>query len=424
MAETRLVSIPGQQAYAPAYKIQRLYLKGASVEVPHMAELSREPISPDVGVDLDTSAESAGPGLLECVLRVGLHAKLGTANVFVIEVEEAGVFDISALNKEEVMRFVRQVAPSILFPFARKDLASLAVAGGFQPVLLDHVDFDSLLQQVVSAHRRSHTTAAMRVDVLPPPPTRASALESVKAPAAKAPAKTPLPTQDVAKDTEPPEPARTEWESTIPQPDDAPTLGDLNAAPASPTFTGEQTAAASRRAPGQWAAIAALVSLVVVGTAFVYLKQRHDTPTASVPETAQGPQKNAVVGRVETVPPKPVETPAKPPAPEWSTEMKSAFSSSRERLSDQPAQWFTVKIGKQGAGEAMDAELLMRSTRPVFAMPVPQSDAADVFLGVYPTQEMAQAAAKDWDAAKGLQKSGAFAKAPAAEITKINKLQR
>ena len=124
------------------YRILRIYLKGASTEVPDMANVARQAISPHVGVDMQTLANPAGPGAMECVLRIALHARLDGKTIFLIEVSVAGVFELDINNMEDAQRFVRKIAPSVLFPFARRDLASLTVAAGFQPVLLDHIDFD------------------------------------------------------------------------------------------------------------------------------------------------------------------------------------------------------------------------------------------------------------------------------------------
>ena len=161
------------------YKILRIYLKGASVEVPHMAELPKQAISPEVGLDMQTLAEPAWPGAMECVLRISLHARLAGRNVFLIEVSVAGIFELELPDMAEAHRFVRQVAPAILFPFARKDLANMAVSAGFQPVLLDHVDFDSMLNQVIQSQQVARSSPApMRVDVIAAKPLAAAKPET------------------------------------------------------------------------------------------------------------------------------------------------------------------------------------------------------------------------------------------------------
>ena len=181
------------------YKILRIYLKGASVEVPHMAELPKQAISPEVGLDMQTLAEPAWPGAMECVLRISLHARLAGRNVFLIEVSVAGIFELELPDMAEAHRFVRQVAPAILFPFARKDLANMAVSAGFQPVLLDHVDFDSMLNQVIQSQQVARSSPApMRVDVIAAKPLAAAKPETaIAAPAAD--------TDDV-------------WQATVPLP--------------------------------------------------------------------------------------------------------------------------------------------------------------------------------------------------------------
>ena len=183
------------------YKILRIYLKGASVEVPHMAELPKQAISPEVGLDMQTLAEPAWPGAMECVLRISLHARLAGRNVFLIEVSVAGIFELELPDMAEAHRFVRQVAPAILFPFARKDLANMAVSAGFQPVLLDHVDFDSMLNQVIKSQQVARSSPApIRVDVIAAKPLAAAKPETaIAAPAAAAD------TDDV-------------WQATVPLP--------------------------------------------------------------------------------------------------------------------------------------------------------------------------------------------------------------
>lgn len=161
------------------YKILRIYLKGASIEVPHMADLPMQAISPEVGLDMQTLAEPAWPGAMECVLRISLHARLAGRNVFLIEVSVAGIFELELPDMAEAHRFVRQVAPAILFPFARKDLANMAVSAGFQPVLLDHIDFDSMLNQVIQSRQVARSSPApMQVDVIAAKPLVAAKPEA------------------------------------------------------------------------------------------------------------------------------------------------------------------------------------------------------------------------------------------------------
>ncbi|MFX6949941.1 protein-export chaperone SecB, partial [Acinetobacter baumannii] len=62
---------------------------------------------------------------------------------------------IRNLPTETVQAFVLGEAPRLLFPFARRVLADAVRDGGFPPLLLDPIDFNSIytqqMQQQLSA---------------------------------------------------------------------------------------------------------------------------------------------------------------------------------------------------------------------------------------------------------------------------------
>lgn len=124
-----------------SYGIAALYVKNASVEVPHMARLPRLATRPQIAVDFSVKTTTAWTGHIECALTVVVHAKLGTLTMFVIEITQAAIFDINAIAGEDLERFARQTAPAILFPYARKHIAAWGIGAGFQPIVLDPIDF-------------------------------------------------------------------------------------------------------------------------------------------------------------------------------------------------------------------------------------------------------------------------------------------
>ena len=131
-----------------SYRIARLYLKSASIEVPDMARVPRLAVQPDIGVDFQTDVKPAWAGHIECTLTISLHGKLNGKTMFMIEVGQAGVFKVPAGTTEQIARFAKVKATEVLFPYARKHLAAMAVSAGFQPVILDHADFGALLSKL------------------------------------------------------------------------------------------------------------------------------------------------------------------------------------------------------------------------------------------------------------------------------------
>ena len=366
------------------YKIQRIYLKSASVEVPHMGQLSGAALSPQIGVDMNTEAHGAGTNTLECVLRISLHARAEGMNVFMLEVCAAGVFELPVLQQHEVTRFVRQVAPSVLFPFARKDLAALAVAAGFQPILLDHIDFDALLTQVINRHRASTQAqagssilSALQTRTLPVKKQEPSAPPAPPTPptpptAPAAPSPTPVPKPPVVQPAPavqaPPAPAAEDWLDTAPQPFDLPPTP----APAS---------AKKRRGKG-----VALVVLVA-GLAAWLLWPTH----APVAPPFTGQMAGPAGGQPAAQAAGPVTAPAaKAPAPLAAATLQ-ALQHSSQRLSEQPPTHYSVELGTLDAHADLSALDALALQYPLYL-----EQTADkrmrLLYGSFPKEASAQAA--------------------------------
>lgn len=354
------------------YKIARIYLKGASVEVPHMADLPLQGISPAIGVDMQTHAAPAWPGALECVLRISLHARLAEKNVFMIEVSEAGVFELDLGNLEDAHRFVRQIAPAVLFPFARKDLANLTVSAGFQPVLLDHVDFDAMLTQVIKSQRLTRAPVPMRVDVIAAKPDLPVAPAQDEVGAQEAPA------SDAS--------LASVWQAPAPpsaQP--APGMEPGGVEPGKPRKKGLQT-----------------MALALLGTASLaaMLAWWLEPDARSVP-----PPPMAVLPV-----PKPVA-----PVIVVPQETQMAIETSRARLADQPAAWFTLDMGSVPVSTPLTALEPLPPERPLFVL-AGQADTLRVLYGVFPSQAAAELVRKQ------LQQSEAMPGHQAATVAAIGSL--
>lgn len=334
---------------AAPYRINRIYLKSASVEVPRMAELPQQAEQPHIGVDMQTSAQAAWDGALECVLRITLQGRLRGKSIFALEVSEAGVFELEGGSQEEITRFVRQVAASVLFPFARKDLAMLAVSAGFQPILLDHIDFDALLTRVIEQHRASMRTQG---------PTLQATLQAQR-PATQAP---------------PPEPPPVEPTEPV-----APV-------PAAPSALPVPGAKASRRVP---MAAGLLLLTLAVGLAGWYTQARRDAPLAAAPVTATPASPASAPAAPEPPPP--------PPLPQAT---QQALQASAQRLAEQPPDWFTIELGQMPAQSDLAGLAALPTDRPLYLQ---QSGDTTLRLlyGAFPSAQAAETALTRLDPAMG-----------------------
>ena len=71
--------------------------------------------------------------------------------MFRFELEYAGVFRIQNVPPESLNPLVLIECPRLLFPFAREIIATSVRNGGFQPLLLNPIDFVDLYRQRLAA---------------------------------------------------------------------------------------------------------------------------------------------------------------------------------------------------------------------------------------------------------------------------------
>jgi preprotein translocase subunit SecB len=139
-----------EQDKAPQqFALQRLYVKDLSFELPLGAQVFSRAWKPQVQVDLNTKSERIGDDQFEVLLTITISAKLENETAFMIEVQQAGLFLVQGLEGENLRRVLAIMAPTILFPYARETIDTLAVKGSFPPIMLQPVNFEALYLQAL-----------------------------------------------------------------------------------------------------------------------------------------------------------------------------------------------------------------------------------------------------------------------------------
>jgi preprotein translocase subunit SecB len=101
--------------------------------------------TPSVNVELGTQATQIGEGYFEATLTVTVTSKIGEDKVvFLVEVVQAGIFQIRNVPQEELEPVLMIGCANILFPYARESISDAITRSGFQPVLLAPVNFEGL----------------------------------------------------------------------------------------------------------------------------------------------------------------------------------------------------------------------------------------------------------------------------------------
>lgn len=138
-----------EQPQGPQFGVQKVYTKDISFETPMGVKvfLQNPPAQPQIKVDVNTRASTLAENMHESILTITVSATINDETAFLIEIQQAGIFQISGFPDEQLKHALAAVCPNFLFPYAREAIDSTAVRGGFGPLNLAPIDFDQLFRQ-------------------------------------------------------------------------------------------------------------------------------------------------------------------------------------------------------------------------------------------------------------------------------------
>lgn len=136
-----------EQTQQPGFSIEKIYVKDASLEIPHAPNIFTDRNQPQISIELGNFAQQIEENVFEVAIKVTVTSKIADKTVFLVEVTQAGIFQISGVPEENLELIVGITCPNILFPYARESVSDLVVRAGFQPVLLNPINFEALFAQ-------------------------------------------------------------------------------------------------------------------------------------------------------------------------------------------------------------------------------------------------------------------------------------
>lgn len=142
-----------EQEQTPTLNIEKVYVKDVSYEAPNAPQIFLEQRAPEVSVQLNISHNvvSQKDNLYEVVLAVTVTTQFQNKNVFLVEVQQGGLFRITGIPDADMPMVLEIGCPNILLPFAREVVNDLVGKGGFPQLLINPVNFESLYQQKLAA---------------------------------------------------------------------------------------------------------------------------------------------------------------------------------------------------------------------------------------------------------------------------------
>lgn len=144
----------------PTFNIQRVYLKDASLEQPNSPTILLQQDKPAIEINLGISAENIAEGVYEVCVTATVHAKVQDKTLFLCECKQGGIFEIRNVPEEQREPLLGVACPQIVYPYLRGNLADLTQRGGFPPVHLAEVNFQSMYEQQKARQREQQLQEA------------------------------------------------------------------------------------------------------------------------------------------------------------------------------------------------------------------------------------------------------------------------
>ena len=136
-----------QAENAPQFAIQRIYVKDLSFESPNAPQIFLEDGAPEIQVGLQTEVTALGDETYEVVLTVNVEARLAERTIYLLEVQQAGIFLARNFPEDQLGPLLGIGAPNALLPYARELISDLTTRGTFAPFILQPVNFEAMYAQ-------------------------------------------------------------------------------------------------------------------------------------------------------------------------------------------------------------------------------------------------------------------------------------
>lgn len=135
------------QAITGQLAIQKIYVKDVSLEAPNSPAVFTSETNPTADVHFANRTQLLDAENHEVVLTVTVKVHHADRTIYLVEVQQAGIFTIRGFAEEHIGAILATACPNTLFPFAREVICDLVVKGGFPQLLLAPVNFELLYAQ-------------------------------------------------------------------------------------------------------------------------------------------------------------------------------------------------------------------------------------------------------------------------------------
>jgi len=124
--------------------IKKLYIKDVSFENFLSSKKFTANAEPVVDLNVKLNTTNIVDDDHELVLYIKAETKVENQILFILELQHAGVFQLKILDEKSKKDFIIE-GGKILFPYARAIIANLTKEGGFNPLIIQPLDFYKII---------------------------------------------------------------------------------------------------------------------------------------------------------------------------------------------------------------------------------------------------------------------------------------
>ena len=131
------------------------------MEQPNSPAILLEQEQPSVDIQLGIEANPVAEGVFEVSVTATVHTKIKDNTVFLVEVKQAGIFEVRNLPEEQMGPIMGIACPQIVYPYLRGNVADLIQRSGFPPVHLSEINFQAMYEQQQSQAAQNSSSSTL-----------------------------------------------------------------------------------------------------------------------------------------------------------------------------------------------------------------------------------------------------------------------
>jgi preprotein translocase subunit SecB len=144
---------------APRLQIITQYVRDLSFENIAAQKATAPEGQPDVRVQVNLDVKQRPTDRFEVAIKLKIDSKIGEAQIFILELDYAGLFVIQNVPAEQLHPLLMIECPRLIFPYVRRIVGDVTRDGGYPALNLEQIDFLTLYRSEL-ARRQAEATAA------------------------------------------------------------------------------------------------------------------------------------------------------------------------------------------------------------------------------------------------------------------------